>query len=141
MKPRTIIVVLAGLLLTATAGLLWIVHSSQYPRARRLFDQIECGMTRTQVWEFMKDVPEEDSLKGPLWLNTWGIDGRYLMMVTFGPDHEVGPEAPNPGDDDDNNWTVNDVTLIDVSKQTPFLHYLDKIGLWSKSPPLHKSRE
>jgi hypothetical protein len=138
MRRRWIISVAAGLLVITIGGMVWLAYPSRN-QARKLFDQIECGMTRTQVWELMKDVPEEDSLKGPLSLNTWEIDGRYLMMVTFLPDHEVG--APNPGDDDDNNWTVNEVTLIDVSKPTPFLQYLDKIGLWSKSPPLHKSRE
>jgi hypothetical protein len=94
-------------------------------------------MTRTQVWKLMRDIPEEDSCMGNS-LDHWDIGGRYTLLVEFGPDYDVEPGTVDQRDPEGDNWTVKQVTLLDLSKPTPLQHLLAWLGLWSRSPGLTK---
>jgi hypothetical protein len=90
-------------------------------------------MTRKQVRELMRDIPEEDSNVGNQ-LDRWGIQGRYVLMVQYGPNNSVQPGAIDQLDPEEENWTVEHVALLDFAKPNPIEQFLARVGLWSRSP-------
>jgi hypothetical protein len=137
MRRRRLIVLLALLLATAIGGFLWLDRMSQDSRAKLRLYQIECGMTRKQVWELMRDIPDRDSMRATS-VDSWEMGGGYLLTVRFAPDHDVEPRTVDERDPGGDNWTVENVVLLDLTKPNPLRQFLARFGLWSKSAPLHK---
>jgi hypothetical protein len=125
------------LLVTLIAVIVILAHIFRDPLAKLKFDQIECGMTRKQVRELMRNIPGAEMYPAKQ-ADVWILGGHYWVLATYSPNYDVEPGIIDPRDAVTEDWTVEEAFLEDISDRGLIRKWLEKFGLSSSDFSLHK---
>lgn len=126
MRKRIFAVVLGLMVVVAFIGVVGLVCDPSERLAKAKFSRIEVGMTRKQVWQLMRDIPEQDSTMGNS-LDVWDIGG-WTIYVEFGPDYFVAPGTVDKLDPNGDRWKVQQKFLLPLSRPSILRRWVGRLG-------------